>query len=300
MTAPDAWARMMGAAYFICISVPPTWMARVRLKSSSDRSSTRPPLAGPPALLTRMSRRPKRSRANATDFLASASSATSASTNKAPVDFATSSPRLRRRPLKTTDAPSSRKRSTIRRPIPLVPPVTRATFPCSRFTMFASPLVIERFYGSGTGTVCSNSDPAFYPSLGSNEFHSALRNEIGNASLEGKHHGLNDARGLANLRQQTLIHRLVDFHQGDGVRAGRQAAEMECSNIHLRLSQQCTQPPDKARLVPVGDVEHGVGQFGLDRDALDLNDARLVAAEQGTGDVPALPVGRDGQPDQCL
>ena len=56
---------------------------------------------------------------------------------------ATSSPRLRRRPLKATFAPSSINRSTMRRPMPLVPPVTRATLSWSFLTIVSLPLLSQ-------------------------------------------------------------------------------------------------------------------------------------------------------------
>jgi hypothetical protein len=50
----------------------------------------------------------------------------------APVTRATSAPSAARRPVNTTLAPSWVNRSTMRRPIPAVPPVTTIDLPCNR------------------------------------------------------------------------------------------------------------------------------------------------------------------------
>src|SRR5262245_3254880 len=82
---------------------------------------------------------------------ASASTATSALMKVAPVDDATSAPSADLRPLKTTTAPSLTNRSTIRLPIPLVPPVTTATLPSSLRLIVGSFPRSRRHYGSADG-----------------------------------------------------------------------------------------------------------------------------------------------------
>src|SRR5258708_5335783 len=59
---------------------------------------------------------------------------------------------------------------------------------------------------------------------------------------------------------------------------------MEGRDVDLALAQQRAQPADEARLVVVGQVEHVRAELGLDLDALDLDDARMAAAEQGPRD----------------
>jgi hypothetical protein len=131
MMLPWRCARINALTCLICASAPRRCTAMVASKLASDRSSSRPPAMAPPALLTRMSTRPFAFEASAIVRTASASSAASASMNVAPVAFATSAPSAARRPLKNTMAPSSTKRSTMRLPMPLVPPVTIATLPLS-------------------------------------------------------------------------------------------------------------------------------------------------------------------------
>src|SRR5438874_3468163 len=104
----------------------------MRWSNASVGVSTRRAATPTPALLTRMSRPPRRSTVAATDASTAASSAASAGTNHAlPSRPArrrswASCPSASSRPVITTPAPPSRSRAAMANPRPVVPPVTRA------------------------------------------------------------------------------------------------------------------------------------------------------------------------------
>jgi hypothetical protein len=98
--------------------------------------------------------------------------------------------------------------------------------------------------------------------------------------LEAQQLRLNDTLKRGDLGHELGRDRLVDLDQRDRRAAGRVAAEMEGRDVDLALAQQRAEAADEARLVVVGDVEHVRGELGLDLDALDVNDARMLAAEQ--------------------
>jgi hypothetical protein len=89
--------------------------------------------AGQPALLNRQSNRPKVFTAVAIMAFTSSSRETSVFRNLtfSPKESANIFPSFSRRAATRTDAPSCAKTSTVRRPIPLVPPVMIATFPAN-------------------------------------------------------------------------------------------------------------------------------------------------------------------------
>src|SRR5882762_11338754 len=66
-----------------------------------------------------------------------------------PIAFTASSSSLWRRPVMKTRAPSSTKSFAIARPIPSVPPVTTATFPCN--LLISSPLFLDPLLGKRDG-----------------------------------------------------------------------------------------------------------------------------------------------------
>src|SRR5476651_1456878 len=98
--------------------------------------------------------------------------------------------------------------------------------------------------------------------------------------LEPQRLGLHDALDGGDLGREVDRQRLVDLDQRDCRAARLVAAEMEGGDIDLVLAQQGAETADEARLVVVGDVEHVRAELGLDLDALDLDDARALAANK--------------------
>ena len=92
-------------------------------------------LAAPPALLTRMSMRPKRSTVpsmiDSTPSRVFTSALMKWSRSPPPISWRACSPFSAERPLMTTEAPSRWNASAIARPMPRVPPVMAATLPSS-------------------------------------------------------------------------------------------------------------------------------------------------------------------------
>ncbi len=67
----------------------------------------------------------------------------------------------------------------------------------------------------------------------------------------------------------------VDAKQQHGFTASRAAAEVEGADVDAGFAQQGTDPADEAGGVLVDDVHHVAGQFGLDLDPEQLDQARL-------------------------
>src|SRR4030095_3171224 len=96
--------------------------------------------------------------------------------------------------------------------------------------------------------------------------------------------------GLLDLRQ--LLHPVqhggrdfaVDLDQRNGVAALLDAAEMESRDVELGIAEQAGKGADKARLVLVGDVDHRLAEFGVDPDALDVDQPRLAVMVDRAGD----------------
>src|SRR5437868_130607 len=122
------------------IARPTSWLrakAAVRLTSrTSPKRSGDSASAGSgvptPALLTRMSTRPKRSSVEASSRSRSLASTTSHGTDSPSISLASASIRSARRAATTTDAPAPARTCAKRAPRPLDAPVTIATRPLSR------------------------------------------------------------------------------------------------------------------------------------------------------------------------
>src|SRR6188472_3031046 len=127
-------ASRCGKAARAYTNAPRTLTSITRLYASSGVSST-PACTPIPALFTRMSSPPSIATVSSTLARAWSGSAASARTNliapREPSSCSASSPSEASRPVITTEAPSSRKRSAIARPSPVVPPVISAALPAS-------------------------------------------------------------------------------------------------------------------------------------------------------------------------
>ena len=149
MMLPEPCFIMIGAACFMPSITERTSVAMAASKPSTGMVSMPPTGAGPPALLKRQSRRPHFDRQASNIALTSASRVASALTNRhlsLPTDASSERPSSSRRPVATTLAPSRAKISTVRRPMPLVAPVTMVILPsslpmgCLRLSSRASPV----------------------------------------------------------------------------------------------------------------------------------------------------------------
>src|SRR6185295_8195229 len=109
----------------------------------------------------------------------------------------------------------------------------------------------------------------------------------------GLHHALEPGDLGGEFRRQWL----VDLDKRDRRAARLVAAEMEGRDVDLVLAQQGAEPADEAWLVVVGDVKHVRRELCLDLDSLDLDDARMLAAEQGAGDRAGVLLGGHREPD---
>ena len=65
-------------------------------------------------------------------------------------------------------------------------------------------------------------------------------------------------------------------------------------------AQRIAECADEAGFVVIAHKQHVAAELGFERDALDRDDARLVAGEQSAGYLPGSPFGRDDDPDQGL
>ena len=134
---------MIGAACFMPSITERTSVAIAASKPSTGTVSMPPTGDGPPALLNRQSSRPHlETQASIIDFT-SASFVASAFTKmhlSLPSALSSDLPSSSRRPVATTLAPSATKISTVRRPMPLVAPVTMVILPSS-LPMETSPAV---------------------------------------------------------------------------------------------------------------------------------------------------------------
>ena len=72
---------------------------------------------------------------------------------------------------------------------------------------------------------------------------------------------------------------------------------MEGRDVDAGVADRPAERADHAGLVVVGDIEHVGRELRLHMDALDLDDARLVAREQRAGDAARLALGGHGQAD---
>ena len=134
MMLPEPCFIMIGAACFMPSMTERTRVAMAASKPSTGMVSMPPTGAGPPALLKMQSSRPHLERQASNIALTSASLVASAFTNRhlsLPTAASSERPSSSRRPVATTLAPSRAKISTVRRPMPLVAPVTMVILPSS-------------------------------------------------------------------------------------------------------------------------------------------------------------------------
>src|SRR5690606_7890694 len=75
--------------------------------------------------------------------------------------------------------------------------------------------------------------------------------------------GLLDAFEPGDLVELFIGQRAVDGDKRDGVAANIGTAEIEIGDIDAQRAEQGAEAADMARLVLVGDIEHGRRQFGL-------------------------------------
>src|SRR3954451_24325365 len=75
---------------------------------------------------------------------------------------------------------------------------------------------------------------------------------------------------------------------------------MEGRDIDAGLTQYRRKTADEARLVRVGDVDHRSTELRVHPDALDVDDARAAVGEDGAGNMPRLPAGRDGDGNEAF
>src|SRR5689334_10480120 len=150
MLPPRPCAFMRAAPCLMPRKTPRTSTAKVKSHSSTVVSPIGPKAPPTPALLNTQSSPPKRSTASATSAATSRSAETStrSAARRSPAPCARASAIVSARvasltsPM-TTRAPSRRKVSALARPMPLPPPVTRATLPSRRpprALMAAAPL----------------------------------------------------------------------------------------------------------------------------------------------------------------
>ena len=134
MMLPEPCFIMIGAACFMPSITERTSVAIAASKPSTGMVSMPPTGAGPPALLNSASSRPHFARQASNIAFTSASFVASAFTKKQ-LSLPRLASRLRpsssRRPVATTLAPSATKISAVRRPMPLVAPVTMVILPSS-------------------------------------------------------------------------------------------------------------------------------------------------------------------------
>ena len=122
---PDPW-RMKCLAASRAIRKAPKTLVRNTASTSSSRVSTSGAKVPKPALLTSRSMRPWRSTKSATVRTASASTPTSPAMWPAPISSAVRRSVSSSRPVITTSAPLAISAAAMPRPIPSLPPVTRA------------------------------------------------------------------------------------------------------------------------------------------------------------------------------
>jgi hypothetical protein len=142
MMLPEPCAIISGAACFMPSMTDRTSVAIAASKPSTGTVSMPPTGAGPPALLNRQSTRPHLDRQASNMRFTSSSRVASAVTKRQfslPTEASSVRPSSARRPVATTLAPSATNSSTVRRPMPLVAPVTIAILPSS-LPMLLSPL----------------------------------------------------------------------------------------------------------------------------------------------------------------
>src|SRR5687768_9740719 len=156
----------------------------------------------------------------------------------------------------------------------MVPPLPAASMP-SNTTTARSPVKSSACWMRTSFLWCAFTRRSLSSSLRSGRGGSDLSRIVFLAiRLEYQRLGLAHIGQLAHLLQHRGGDRPIDLDQGDGVLAGRRAAEREGRDVDPVVAQGGAEVPDHARLVLVGDVEHVRAELGIDVDALDLHQAR--------------------------
>src|SRR3954452_11362916 len=125
---PPPWSTISGMTA-LAHRYTPFRLVAISASQASSSISTTEPRAPYPALLTRISIRPWRAAAAATPAVTSAARETSITTAvaRSPISRATRSTAAPSRSAMTTSAPSAANSEAVARPMPLAPPVIRAT-----------------------------------------------------------------------------------------------------------------------------------------------------------------------------
>src|SRR5437879_2478335 len=110
--------------------------------------------------------------------------------------------------------------------------------------------------------------------------------------------GLDHVGQTAHCVDQLRRQRLIDLNESDRVFPRRGAAQVERRDVDLRRAERLAERTDKAGLVIVANKQHVTAEFGLERNALDLDEARLAAGEDGASDGARAPFGGDGDPNE--
>src|SRR5712691_8852847 len=100
-------------------------------------------------------------------------------------------------------------------------------------------------------------------------------------ALERQGLGLLDLRQLLHLVEHVGRDRAVDFDQRDGVAALLDPAEMEGRDVQPGIAEQAREGADEAGLVLIRDVDHRLAEFGIDANALDVDQPRLAVVIDG-------------------
>src|SRR3981189_1038079 len=118
-------------------------------------------------------------------------------------------------------------------------------------------------------------------------------------ALKQQRLGLLHLRQRLHLGQHIRRHRAVDLDQRDGVAALLVAAEMEGGDVDPGIAEQARGTADEAGLCLRGVGSHRLAEFGIDPDALDVDQARLAVGIDRAGYRTLLTFGGDGERDQA-
>src|SRR6202158_5078196 len=75
---------------------------------------------------------------------------------------------------------------------------------------------------------------------------------------------------------------------------------MEGRDVDLGIPEYPREMADEPWLVLVGDIDHRLAEFGVDADALDIDQPRLAVGIDRTRYRALLPLGGDGDRDQAF
>src|SRR5215471_9297686 len=118
--------------------------------------------------------------------------------------------------------------------------------------------------------------------------------------LEAQRLDLDHVRQAAHGVKDRRSEGLIDFDEGDRILPRGGAAQMEGRDVDVGGAERVAQCPDEPGLVVVAHEQHVAAQLRFERDALERDDARLVAGEQRAGDLAPPPFGCNDDPDQGL